>query len=68
MASIKALAIMVAWSAIAAWAMSAIGFADNYREIIWAIGGAIALLVILMVNVWIYFVVAKDEPWKWFKN
>ncbi|MGI9303422.1 MAG: hypothetical protein ACR2RB_12055 [Gammaproteobacteria bacterium] len=68
MASLKALVIMVIWSAVAAWLMNMIGFAEHFRELIWAIGGGIALLIILLVNVWIYFVVAKDEPWKWFKQ
>ena len=68
MASLKALAVMVVWSAAAAWVMNMVGFAEHSRQLIWAIGGGIALLIILMVNVWIYFAMAKDEPWKWFKE
>lgn len=68
MASMKALVAMVVWSAVAAWAMNAAGFVENSREFIWAVAAAVALLIILMVNVWIYFLIARDEPWKWFRT
>lgn len=68
MASLKALVPMLLWTAVAVFIMNALGLNENFREPLAAIGGAIALLLILIVNVWLYFVIAKDEPWKWIKQ
>lgn len=68
MASLKALVPMLVWTAVAVFIMNALGLSANFREPLAAIGGAIALLLILVVNVWLYFVIAKDEPWKWIKQ
>lgn len=68
MPSLKALTIMVVWTAIAVWLINSLGFADHFRDPLWTLGGGILLLVLLISNVWIYFLIAKDEPWKWMKQ
>ena len=68
MASMKAIIVMIIWTIIAAWIVNTIGLVDHSRSLAGAIGGGIALLIILMVNVWLYFLIARDEPWKWFKE
>jgi len=68
MASMKALVPMIFWTALVVFLMNSIGFNENFREPLWAIGGALILLLIILVNVWLYFVIAKDEPWKWMKQ
>jgi len=68
MASLKAWAVMGVWSLIGAWIMTTVGFVENHRDPMWALGAAIVLMVILVVNFLIYFRVAKEEPWKWFKE
>ncbi len=64
----KALIVMALWTIVLVGIMNFIGFNEHYREPIWTIGGAIFLLVILVGNVWIFFAIAKETPWKWFKN
>jgi len=68
MASLKALVPMIFWTILAVLFMNTVGFSENFREPLWAVGGAIILLVTIIVNVWLYFAIAKDEPWKWIKN
>jgi len=68
MASLKALVPMIFWTILAVLFMNMVGFSENFREPLWAVGGAIILLVTIIVNVWLYFAIAKDEPWKWIKN
>jgi hypothetical protein len=36
--------------------------------VLWAIGAGLALLVILLINVYIYFIVCKETPWQWKKE
>ena len=64
----KAFFVMALWTIVSVGAMYLIGFGNHHSEPLWAIGGAILLLIILIVNVWIFFAVAKEEPWKWFKS
>lgn len=68
MASLKALVPMIFWTALVVFVMNSLGFNENFREPLWAIGGALILLIIILVNVWLYFAIAKDEPWKWIKQ
>jgi len=39
-----------------------------YREVVWAICIAAALLFVHMVNMVIYFNITGKEPYKWFKS
>ena len=68
MVSLKAWAVMGIFSLFGAWVMTQVGFVENHRDPLWALGGAVVLLVILVANFLIYFWVAKEEPWKWFKE
>jgi len=68
MASLKALIVMAFWTVAVVGGMYLLGFGQHHTELPWAIGGAILLLIVLIVNVWIYFAIAKEEPWKWFKG
>lgn len=67
MASFKAFIVMAIWTIVTVGGMYKAGFGSHHEEPLWAIGGAILLLIILIMNVWIFFAVAKEEPWKWFK-
>ena len=39
----------------------------NYRNLFWAIGISITLLITHILNMAVYFKVAGDQPYKWFK-
>ena len=39
----------------------------NYRNILWASAISITLLITHLVNMAVYFKVAGEEPYKWFK-
>ena len=40
----------------------------HFREILWALSLSLILLVTHMVNMIIYFKIAGNDPYKWFKN
>ena len=39
----------------------------NYRNILWAVAISVTLLITHVVNMAVYFKVAGEEPYKWFK-
>jgi hypothetical protein len=39
----------------------------NYRNILWAVSISVTLLITHVVNMAVYFKVAGEEPYKWFK-
>jgi len=59
---------MIAWSALVALAMYVIGFSQHLHDPLWSLGAAVSLLIGLIGNVWIFFLIVKEEPWAWFKQ
>jgi len=60
--------VMIAFTSICFWGMNAFGFQNNPHDVLWTLGAALALLIILIVNVYIYFVICKESPWVWKKE
>ena len=68
MKNLVALSAMVIWSA-AIWAiMELIGFEGMSHDLLWGLGAAVILLIGLIGNIWIFFLIMKESPWKWLKN
>lgn len=68
MASFKAIVVMLIWTAITFYGLYAIGAHENFRNPLWALGTGVALLVIHMVNMALYFKIAGERPYAWFKS
>ena len=60
--------IMIAFTSLCFWGMNQFGFQNQMHDILWSIGAALALLIILVVNVYIYFIVCKETAWQWKKE
>ena len=67
MASFRAIIVMVIWTAIAGYGLFALGAHEHFRNPIWAISIGIALLVIHLINMALYFKIAGERPFEWFK-
>ncbi|MBT3992903.1 MAG: hypothetical protein P8M55_00230 [Gammaproteobacteria bacterium] len=67
MKNIKAFLYMGSWTLIIAIILYSQGAHIHFRELNWAIGTSLILLITHMVNMAIYFKVAGNEPYKWFK-
>jgi hypothetical protein len=67
MASFKAIVVMVIWTAIAGYGLFTIGAHEDFRNPMWAVSIGIALLVIHMINMALYFKIAGERPFEWFK-
>ncbi|MBC6414380.1 MAG: hypothetical protein GDA45_05815 [Chromatiales bacterium] len=60
-----ALALMVVWSVFIFYVMNWIPFTDHLHDPLWSLGAAVGLLIGLVGNVWIFFLVMKEDPWLW---
>lgn len=68
MRTIQALVVMALWTAVFLGILNFAGFSDNYRDPLWSLGGAVLLIIMLIGNFWIFFAIAKEEPWEWEKG
>ncbi len=68
MASFKAVVVMLIFSAAVAFGMNATGLAANHQDPLYALAGAVVLLVALIVNVTLYLKIAGEAPFRWFKD
>ncbi len=67
MKSVKAFVCMGLWTLLIVIILYSQGAHIHFREFSWAIGTSLILLFTHMVNMAIYFKVAGDEPYKWFR-
>ena len=68
MRTIQALIVMAIWTVAIFAIINFVGFDDHTREPLWALGGAALFIIMLIGNFWIFFAVAKEEPWEWDKS
>ena len=68
MKHLTALTAMVIWS-VGIWGITElIGFKTMMHDPLWSLGAAVVLLIGLVGNVWIYFLIMKEQPWQWLKD
>ena len=68
MASLKAIVVMLIFSAAVVFGMQEFGLNDNFRDPVMALAGAVVLLIALIINVTIYLKVAGEAPFRWFND
>ena len=66
MNTLKAILLMSVWTSILASTLYFFDAHEHYRNVLWATAIGLTLLVAHMVNMFIYFKVAGDKPYKWF--
>lgn len=67
MSSFKAILLMASWSAIVLYALYYFGMLSSHHHIGMAFLTAAILLIMHMFNMIIYFQVAGNKPYRWFK-
>lgn len=68
MASFKAIIVMLIFSAAVVFGMNELGFTENHSDPLYALAGAVVLLVALIVNVTLYLKIAGETPFRWFND
>ena len=65
MASFKAFLAVLVFTALCGYGLVHLGVGEHHTDPLWALGTSIAFLTILVTDVWLFFAVAKDEPFRW---
>lgn len=65
MSSFKAFLAVLAFTALCGFGLVQLGVGQHHTDPLWALGTAIAFITILVTNVWMFFAIAKDEPFRW---
>lgn len=68
MLTMKALLFMAVWTTVMVSIFNFVGFPDHFSDPLWALGGAVMLVIILIGNVWLFIGIAQEEPWEWMKK
>lgn len=68
MKSIKAFIIIALWTALIGYGLYSVEAHQHYRQIEWALGLSVILLLTHMSNMILYFKLTDKEPYQWFKN
>ena len=45
--------------------LNAIGVGDHHTDPLWALGTAVVFLIVLLIDVWMFFAIAGEEAYKW---
>jgi hypothetical protein len=65
MATYKALLAVTLFTVACGWGLVQLDVGSHHFDPIWALGTAIVFISILLINVWMFFAIAKDEPFRW---
>ncbi len=63
--TLKGLLAIAIFTTIVVLIARALDVGAHHTDPIWALGTAIGFLVMLITNVWLFFAVAGDDPFKW---
>lgn len=68
MAILKATLAITIWSVAVGYGLWKLGVQHHHTDPLWAIGTAVALVIALMVNVYLFAKIGKGAQWRWFKS
>ena len=65
MASFKAFLAVLVFTALCGYGLVQLSVGAHHTDPLWALGTSVAFLTILVIDVWLFFAIAKDEPFRW---
>ncbi|MGB5832131.1 MAG: hypothetical protein WBG92_09100 [Thiohalocapsa sp.] len=65
MVSFKAFSAVLAFTAVCVYGLILLGVGEHHQNPVRALGTSLALLSIMVIDVWMFFAIAKDEPFRW---
>lgn len=65
MVSFKAFLAVLAFTALCGFGLVQLGVGQHHTDPVWALGTSITFLTILVIDVWLFFAIAKDAPFRW---
>jgi hypothetical protein len=65
MSTFKGLLAITIFTALCVYGALLLDVGAHHRDPLWALGFAVGFIVMLITDVWLFFAVAKDDPFKW---
>lgn len=60
-----ALLAIVIFTSIVGYILYMVGVGEHHFEPLWALGTSIIFLVVLLIDVWMFFAIAGEEAYRW---
>ena len=60
-----ALLAIAVFTGIVGFVLYALGVGDHHFEPLWALGTSIVFLIVLLIDVWMFFAIAGEEAYQW---
>ncbi len=60
-----ALLAIAAFTSVTGFALYSLGVGDHHTNLLWAAGTSVTFLVILLIDVWMFFAIAGEEAYEW---
>lgn len=60
-----ALLAIVAFTGVTGFILYALGIGDHHFNIWWALGTSVVFLIILLIDVWMFFAISGEDAFKW---
>ncbi len=61
----QALLAIVGFTGVVGFILYSLGIGDHHTNPLWALGTAIVFLVILLIDVWMFFAISGEDAFKW---
>ena len=65
MASFKGFLAVLLFTAACGFGLVQLDVGSHHTDPLWALGTASSFIVILLIDVWLFFAIAKDKPFRW---
>lgn len=65
MSTFKGLLAITIFTALVVWGALQLNVGAHHTDPLWALGTSVGFLVMLIIDVWLFFAVAKDDPFRW---
>ncbi len=60
-----ALLAIALFTAVVGYVLYTLGVGDHHFEPLWALGTSIIFLIVLLIDVWMFFAIAGEEAYRW---
>lgn len=60
-----ALLVIAVFTGAVGFVLYLVGVGDHHFEPLWAMGTSIVFLIVLLIDVWMFFAIAGEEAYQW---
>lgn len=60
-----ALLVIAVFTGTVGFVLYLVGVGDHHFEPLWALGTSIVFLIVLLIDVWMFFAIAGEEAYQW---